>query len=185
MGTCRALHAGHAHRRVHAGHHGPRRYGLRAAPAPVPAVPAPRGLYRPAHRPAARATGAATPGAPAATARVHGDGARGVGQRTARAATGERGLGRTLVPAGVQRLRPPPQPSFATLSECSRAHPGRSLSSSMPSPTSISRSRRYWLDCNGATLLVEEGGGLWYNLRQPARIGLPAPISTLLAASGG
>ena len=29
--------------------------------------------------------------------------------------------------------------------------------------------------------LVEEGGGLWYNLHEPARIGLPAPVSALLA----
>jgi len=29
--------------------------------------------------------------------------------------------------------------------------------------------------------LVEEEGGLWYNLREPARIGLPAPVSSLLA----
>jgi A/G-specific adenine glycosylase len=33
----------------------------------------------------------------------------------------------------------------------------------------------------GATATVEEGGGLWYNLHEPARIGLPAPISALLA----
>jgi A/G-specific adenine glycosylase len=35
--------------------------------------------------------------------------------------------------------------------------------------------------CNGSRFLVEEGRGLWYNLSEPARIGLPAPISTLLA----
>ena len=35
--------------------------------------------------------------------------------------------------------------------------------------------------CTAATFRVEEGRGLWYNLREPARIGLPAPISTLLA----
>jgi A/G-specific adenine glycosylase len=35
--------------------------------------------------------------------------------------------------------------------------------------------------CSGSTVRVEEGRGLWYNLREPARIGLPAPISTLLA----
>jgi A/G-specific adenine glycosylase len=35
--------------------------------------------------------------------------------------------------------------------------------------------------CTGTTFRVEEGRGLWYNLREPARIGLPAPISTLLA----
>ena len=28
---------------------------------------------------------------------------------------------------------------------------------------------------------VEEGSGLWYNVRTPARIGLPAPVATLLA----
>jgi hypothetical protein len=27
---------------------------------------------------------------------------------------------------------------------------------------------------------MEEGAGLWYNLREPARIGLPAPITALL-----
>jgi A/G-specific adenine glycosylase len=36
------------------------------------------------------------------------------------------------------------------------------------------------VQCAGTTSLVEEGRGLWYNLREPARIGLPAPISTLL-----
>jgi A/G-specific adenine glycosylase len=36
--------------------------------------------------------------------------------------------------------------------------------------------------CQGCNApLVEEGGGLWYNLREPARIGLPAPIGALLA----
>ena len=37
------------------------------------------------------------------------------------------------------------------------------------------------VQCTGTTSLVEEGSGLWYNVREPARIGLPAPISTLLA----
>jgi A/G-specific adenine glycosylase len=37
------------------------------------------------------------------------------------------------------------------------------------------------VQCTSTTLLVEEGRSLWYNLRQPARIGLPTPISTLLA----
>jgi len=37
------------------------------------------------------------------------------------------------------------------------------------------------VQCTGARFLVEEGRGLWYNLSEPARIGLPAPISTLLA----
>jgi A/G-specific adenine glycosylase len=32
-----------------------------------------------------------------------------------------------------------------------------------------------------ATALVEEEGSLWYNVRAPARIGLPAPIATMLA----
>jgi A/G-specific adenine glycosylase len=36
--------------------------------------------------------------------------------------------------------------------------------------------------CEGRSApLVEEGGGLWYNLHEPARIGLPAPVSALLA----
>ena len=34
--------------------------------------------------------------------------------------------------------------------------------------------------CTAARFLMEEGRALWYNLRQPARIGLPAPISSLL-----
>ena len=37
------------------------------------------------------------------------------------------------------------------------------------------------VQCAGTPFLVEEGHGVWYNLREPARIGLPAPISTLLA----
>ena len=32
---------------------------------------------------------------------------------------------------------------------------------------------------------VRDAEGLWYNIRTPARIGLPAPISTLLAALAG
>jgi len=36
------------------------------------------------------------------------------------------------------------------------------------------------LHCTGAAL-VEEPRALWYNLREPARVGLPAPIGTLLA----
>jgi A/G-specific adenine glycosylase len=35
--------------------------------------------------------------------------------------------------------------------------------------------------CTGEAERVEEGRGLWYNLREPVRIGLPAPISVLLA----
>jgi A/G-specific adenine glycosylase len=37
------------------------------------------------------------------------------------------------------------------------------------------------MHCTGPAERVEEGGGLWYNLREPARIGLPAPVSVLLA----
>ncbi|HEV2285731.1 MAG TPA: hypothetical protein VGR80_06795, partial [Steroidobacteraceae bacterium] len=45
------------------------------------------------------------------------------------------------------------------------------------------------VSCGGATsavTAVEEGTTLWYNVRAPARIGLPAPIAALLAplASG-
>ena len=39
--------------------------------------------------------------------------------------------------------------------------------------------------CTDTGASVEEGGGLWYNLREPARIGLPAPISALLARLAG
>lgn len=35
--------------------------------------------------------------------------------------------------------------------------------------------------CAGAAAVMEEGASLWYNIRAPARIGLPAPITTLLA----
>jgi len=34
--------------------------------------------------------------------------------------------------------------------------------------------------CAGAALVMEEGASLWYNIRAPARIGLPAPIKALL-----
>jgi A/G-specific adenine glycosylase len=34
--------------------------------------------------------------------------------------------------------------------------------------------------CKGATSALDEPRSLWYNLRKPARIGLPAPIKTLL-----
>ena len=36
------------------------------------------------------------------------------------------------------------------------------------------------VQCSSTISLVEEGHSLWYNLHQPARIGLPAPVSTLL-----
>ena len=37
------------------------------------------------------------------------------------------------------------------------------------------------VNCAGAGAVMEEGASLWYNIRAPARIGLPAPIATLLA----
>ncbi len=40
------------------------------------------------------------------------------------------------------------------------------------------------IDCAGGAPLVEEEGALWYKLRDPARIGLPAPISALLGSLG-
>jgi A/G-specific adenine glycosylase len=36
--------------------------------------------------------------------------------------------------------------------------------------------------CQRALTVMEEGGTLWYNPREPARIGLPAPIAALLAS---
>jgi A/G-specific adenine glycosylase len=39
--------------------------------------------------------------------------------------------------------------------------------------------------CAGAAAVMEEGTGLWYNIRAPARIGLPAPITTLLSRLAG
>ena len=36
--------------------------------------------------------------------------------------------------------------------------------------------------CTGAAAQVREGAVLWYNIRSPVRIGLPAPITALLAA---
>ncbi len=36
--------------------------------------------------------------------------------------------------------------------------------------------------CAGSAPRVEERGALWYKLREPARVGLPAPISALLAS---
>jgi A/G-specific adenine glycosylase len=35
--------------------------------------------------------------------------------------------------------------------------------------------------CPAASRVMEEGAGLWYNVRDPARVGLPAPIAALLA----
>ena len=35
--------------------------------------------------------------------------------------------------------------------------------------------------CAGAAAVMEQGACLWYNVRAPARIGLPAPITALLA----
>ncbi len=35
--------------------------------------------------------------------------------------------------------------------------------------------------CPGRGAVVEEGASLWYNIRAPSRIGLPAPITTLLS----
>jgi A/G-specific adenine glycosylase len=39
--------------------------------------------------------------------------------------------------------------------------------------------------CSGAAAQVGEGRSLWYNIRSPARIGLPAPITTLLSGLAG
>ena len=39
--------------------------------------------------------------------------------------------------------------------------------------------------CAPDAALVEDGTALWYNIRAPARIGLPAPVSTLLAGLAG
>jgi A/G-specific adenine glycosylase len=39
--------------------------------------------------------------------------------------------------------------------------------------------------CPAATAVMEEGTSLWYNRRAPARIGLPAPVSALLARLAG
>lgn len=36
--------------------------------------------------------------------------------------------------------------------------------------------------CQSALEVMEGGGMLWYNAREPARIGLPAPIRTLLSS---
>ena len=36
------------------------------------------------------------------------------------------------------------------------------------------------VQCARGAAVMEEGAGLWYNLREPARIGLPAPITALL-----
>jgi A/G-specific adenine glycosylase len=38
--------------------------------------------------------------------------------------------------------------------------------------------------CEGLAGVMEGAATLWYNARQPARVGLPAPIATLLATSG-
>ena len=40
------------------------------------------------------------------------------------------------------------------------------------------------VNCAGGGAVVEQGASLWYNIRAPARIGLPAPITTLLAGLG-
>jgi A/G-specific adenine glycosylase len=39
--------------------------------------------------------------------------------------------------------------------------------------------------CSGAAAVVDEARSLWYKPREPARIGLPAPISALLARLAG
>ena len=39
--------------------------------------------------------------------------------------------------------------------------------------------------CAATAAIMEEGAGLWYNIREPARIGLPAPITALLSRLAG
>ena len=39
--------------------------------------------------------------------------------------------------------------------------------------------------CPAPAAVMEEGAGLWYNIRDPARIGLPAPITALLTRLAG
>lgn len=39
--------------------------------------------------------------------------------------------------------------------------------------------------CEPTATEIQDAAGLWYNIRSPARIGLPAPISALLAGLAG
>jgi A/G-specific adenine glycosylase len=39
--------------------------------------------------------------------------------------------------------------------------------------------------CAGVPSVMEQGVGLWYNIRSPARVGLPAPITSLLSGLAG
>jgi A/G-specific adenine glycosylase len=39
--------------------------------------------------------------------------------------------------------------------------------------------------CAAPAAVMEEGAGLWYNIREPAHIGLPAPITALLSRLAG
>jgi len=41
------------------------------------------------------------------------------------------------------------------------------------------------VQCTATAAVMEAGAALWYNLREPARIGLPAPITALLAGLAG
>jgi A/G-specific adenine glycosylase len=142
-------------------------------------VPAPRGLHRPAHRPAAGVTGAAPPGAPAATARVH---------VVALEESGSVLLERrpeSGVWGGLWSL-----PEFTTASAAA-AFIRDTLGVLEGVPRQLAALEHAFthfdltitpllVQFTGTTFLVEEGRSLWYNLHEPARIGLPAPVSTLL-----
>jgi len=39
--------------------------------------------------------------------------------------------------------------------------------------------------CSGRAGVMDEGQSVWYNTREPVRIGLPAPIKTLLERLAG
>ncbi len=184
VGAGRALHPAAAGSRVHPGHHGSRRDGVRAAQAPVQRMPAERRLL-------ARAAPAASTSCPRRAA--HSCGARRRAFMVVALADSQQvWLERrpeSGVWGGLWCL-----PEFATATAAAafirnslrplRSSRSRSARSSTRSRTSISPSRRCWCIAPERAAVMEEGGGLWYNLREPARIGLPAPITALLSRSG-
>ena len=179
----RAMHAAVRRRRVHPGHHGFRCNAVHPPRSAVHALPAARGLRGTALGPRARVAGAAR-----------------AARRAARA--GSSCCWRWIRDGQVLLQRRPPQgiwgglwtpPEFeqrgggdAVLRHGAASGAARRCSRCRAygtrSPTSIWRSRRCGRAAIERLAVMEGGGTLWYNAREPARIGLPAPIAALLSS---
>ena len=167
-----------ARRHLHSGDHGFGGDPVHTPPAAVHVLPVEPRLRRASHRPRAGAARGAR--ARRATAALGRDADRRA-RRRQRAAPAPRGagrVGRALDAARVRKCSRGGSSSVPASSSVRGWMRRRCRTCSTRSRTLISRSRR----CAHAAVRhgVEGAEVLWYNAREPARIGLPAPIATLL-----